>query len=110
MNKKRKLTENGNQDMTDDNTSNDGTNAVDAATLQNFNHDNHENTDDDNDDHGVPSAQRDDYDHDVELAYINRKRTNYSIKRVSKWTAEMVSVRCFAFHNIIEIKILRINF
>ena len=104
MNKKRKLTENGNQDMTDDNTSNDGTNAVDAATLQNLNHDNHENTDDDNDDHGVSSAQRD------ELAYINRKRTNYSIKRVSKWTPEMVSVRCFAFHNIIEIKILRINF
>ena len=62
MNKKRKLTENGNQYMTDDNTSNDGSNAADAATLQNFNH---ENTDDDNDDHGVPSAQRDDYDHDV---------------------------------------------
>ena len=108
MNKKRKLTENGNQDMTDDNIV--VTNAADVTTLQNLNHDNHENTDDDNDDHGVSSAQRDDYDHDVELAYINRKRTNYSIKRVSKWTPEMVSVRCFAFHNIIEIKILRINF
>ena len=76
--------------------------SLEDATLQNFNH---ENTDDD-DDHGVPSAQRDNYDHDVELAYINRKRTNYSIKRDPKWTPEMVSVvGCFAFH-----KILRINF
>jgi hypothetical protein len=97
MNKKRKLTENDNQNLIDDNTSNDGTNAADAVTLQD---ENHEDTYHDNDDHGVPSAQRDNYDNDVELAYINRKRTNYSIKRVSKWTPEMVSIRCFAFHSI----------